>query len=302
MTQPLLTLVFTGGEVFLRNEIVDIVAIFQNKVNPQFLAIPTNGIQFKEITESVRKILSVFKNNLVINISLDGIGALHDTIRGVPGNFDKAENLYYALAEMKKNEPRLSLGINTVLNNLNQDRYEEIFSYVRTHYPLIDQHNFEIMRGNSRDTHIHPPSAEFLKLHTAKLQKLLNVYEYHKSGMYQKFLHAAKLHYHSIVLDHVLKKRSLPCYAGSLAGVIDHKGNVYPCELLNPIGNIKNFDYDFPALWFSESADTVRRTIRATKCTCTHSCFQFVNILFNPYEYPRLLHPRQSPPVRKDSH
>jgi MoaA/NifB/PqqE/SkfB family radical SAM enzyme len=188
-----------------------------------------------------------------------------------------------------------------VLCNLNQDHYEEIFSYVRTHYPAIDQHNFEIMRGNFRDTQIRPPSTEFMKLHTMKLQKLLNVYNYHKSGMYQKFLHAAKLHYHSVVLDHLLKKRSLPCYAGSLAGVIDHKGNVYPCELLDSIGNLKDFGYDFPSLWFSESADKARETIRATKCICTHSCFQFINILFNPFEYPRLLHVLQSQPHRKDS-
>jgi MoaA/NifB/PqqE/SkfB family radical SAM enzyme len=301
LSSPLLTLVFTGGEVFLRKDLVDIVEIFQKYAHPQFLAIPTNGIQYKEITESISKILAVFKNNLAINISLDGIGRLHDKIRGVPGNFEKAEKLYFALAEIKKNEPRLSLGINTVLNSLNQDHYEEIFSYVRTNFPAIDQHNFEIMRGDFRDGAILPPSTEFLAAHTEKIQKMLDVYDYHKSGMYQKFLHAAKLHYHSVVLDHLQKKRCLPCYAGSLAGVIDHKGEVYPCELLGPIGNLSDVDYDFPALWFSPQADALRKKIRSTKCICTHSCFQFVNILFNPFEYPRMLYPILTRSYRKDN-
>jgi MoaA/NifB/PqqE/SkfB family radical SAM enzyme len=289
MHHTLLTLVLTGGEVFLRKDLLDIIKIFQKHVDPQFLAIPTNGIQYRAIAESVEKIVAFFHNNVIINISLDGIGDLHDTVRGVRGNFEKVEKLYGLLAEVKRNCRHLSLGINTVLNNLNQDHYEEIFSYVRKNYPMIDQHNFEIMRGSSRDAAVTPPSIEFLREHTSRIKKMLGVYKYHRSGMYQKFLHAAKLHYHSVVLDHLEKRRSLRCYGGSLAGVIDCRGDVYPCELLGRTGNVKEHNYDFPALWFSEKADAVRRQIKSTKCVCTHSCFQFVNILFNPLEYPRLL-------------
>jgi MoaA/NifB/PqqE/SkfB family radical SAM enzyme len=294
MPHTLLTLVLTGGEVFLRRDLLDIIRIFEKHVDPQFLAIPTNGIQYREIAESVRKIVTLFKNNVAINISLDGIGDLHDTIRGVKGNFDKVEKLYALLAEVKRSHPNLSLGINTVLNNLNQDHYEEIFSYVRKNYQMIDQHNFEIMRGNFRDANISPPSIDFLKEYTPRIQRMLGIYEYHKAGIYQKFLQAAKVHYHSVVLDHLLKQRALPCYGGSLAGVVDCRGDVYPCELLEKIGNLKDCNYDFPALWFSQKADDTRRWIKNTKCVCTHSCFQFVNILFNPLEYPKLLRLFQS--------
>ena len=289
IAHPLLTLVLTGGEVFLRKDLLEIIAVFKKHVDPQFLAIPTNGIQYREIADSVAKIVSTFHNNVAINISLDGIGELHDTIRGVPGNFEKVVKLYALLEDLKKKNSSLSLGINTVLNNLNQDHYEEIFSYVRKHFPAIDQHNFEIMRGNFRDSALKPPSIEFLKVHTPKIRRMLDAYEYHKSGIYRKFLHAAKKHYHSVVVDHLQGRRALPCYAGSLAGVIDSRGNVYPCELLESIGNLKEHGYDFRAVWFSRKADEVRRRIKSTKCTCTHSCFQFVNILFNPFEYPKLL-------------
>jgi MoaA/NifB/PqqE/SkfB family radical SAM enzyme len=289
MPHTLLTLVLTGGEVFLRQELPAIVRIFKEYTDPQFLAIPTNCIQYREIADAVKQIVAEFRNSVAINLSLDGIGDLHDTIRGVKGNFDKVGKLYALLAEMKKSCPNLSLGVNTVLNSLNQDRYEEIFRYVRENFPMIDQHNFEIMRGSYRDTTLSPPSIDFLKEHTPRLQRMLGVYEYHKAGVYQKFLRAAKTHYHSVVLDHLLKRRALPCFGGSLAGVIDSRGDVFPCELLDRIGNIRDYSFDFPSLWFSPEADRVRRKIRSTKCVCTHSCFQFVNILFNPLEYPRLL-------------
>ena len=37
------------------------------------------------------------KSKIVINLSLDGVGADHDTIRGVPGNYVKLRESYAAL-------------------------------------------------------------------------------------------------------------------------------------------------------------------------------------------------------------
>jgi MoaA/NifB/PqqE/SkfB family radical SAM enzyme len=287
----LLTLVLTGGEVFLRKDIISIIEIAYRHTKMDFLAIPTNGIRYEDIYRSICGILDVYPGNLAINLSIDGVGELHDRIRGVKGNFENVSALYFLLEKLKEKHKRLSIGFNTVLNSMNQDSYAEIFEYVRKHFTRADQHNFEILRGDFRNKSISAPSLEFIKRETPNIQRLTGKYSYHKSGIYQKFLHAAKLHYHNVVLDHLTKRRSLPCYAGSLAGVIDHKGTVYPCELYREIGKLSDYEYDFRKLWFSAKADDLRKEIRKTKCTCTHSCFQFVNILFNPFEYPRLLSP-----------
>jgi len=301
MRYHILTLVLTGGEVFLRKDLVDIIRLFNRYTEMAFLTIPTNGICYDDIFEAIKEILDVFPNNLVINLSLDGLGEMHDRLRGVPGNFRRVEQLYGLLEPLKRDNSRLSVGVNTVLNSLNQEHYRGIFEYVRRNWKSIDQHNFEVMRGDYRDRSIDPPDAAFLCKETSHIQRLTSQYSYHKTGVYQKFLQAAKVHYHNVVLDHIAERRALPCFAGSLAGVINHRGMVYPCELYKEIGDIREYDYDFRRLWFSKEADKIRNEINKTKCTCTHSCFQFVNILFNPWEYTRLLRPIRPPVSLKDT-
>ncbi|MBM3189752.1 MAG: hypothetical protein FJZ90_13625 [Chloroflexi bacterium] len=68
------------------------------------------------------------------------------------------------------------------------------------------------------------------------------------------------------------------------------QGQVLPCELRwrDVIGNVRDVDYDFMALWRSDKAEGYRRDIRCSKCFCTYECFLTVNILFNPLVLPRV--------------
>jgi hypothetical protein len=67
-------------------------------------------------------------------------------------------------------------------------------------------------------------------------------------------------------------------------GVIYEKGDVYPCELLNrqPLGNVRNYDYDFRKLWASATTKKSAAWIKDSQCYCTHECFQRFNIIYNP--------------------
>ncbi|HNT05129.1 MAG TPA: hypothetical protein PKJ21_02980, partial [Anaerolineae bacterium] len=51
---------------------------------------------------------------------------------------------------------------------------------------------------------------------------------------------------------------------------------------------VRDVDYDFKKLWYSQRADELRRWIRDTKCFCTYECFLTINILFNPLVLPRV--------------
>src|SRR4029078_13462830 len=80
-----------GGEPFLRNDIVDIVRLAKTYLDPKVLLIPTNGLMDKRVPDRVREIVDIYKDNqVIINLSLDGIKEQHDFIRGRPGAYDKA--------------------------------------------------------------------------------------------------------------------------------------------------------------------------------------------------------------------
>ncbi len=80
----------TGGEPFLREDIVDVALIWAKKADR--ISIPTNGLLTERIVKDVREILDKTKDmgtSVSVQVSLDGLKRLHDKTRGVK-IFDKA--------------------------------------------------------------------------------------------------------------------------------------------------------------------------------------------------------------------
>jgi len=97
--RPLSTVSLAGGEPFLHRDVVEIVrAIHEN--NPRAKVIFTsNGFRTEAIAAKVKDILA-FHPNLQVTISLDGIGDVHDRIRGTPGAWEKVNRTFDRLGEI----------------------------------------------------------------------------------------------------------------------------------------------------------------------------------------------------------
>ena len=57
---------------------------------------------------------------------------------------------------------------------------------------------------------------------------------------------------------------------------IDADGEVRVCELKNPVGNLRNYDYDIRKI--------LNKRLKHN-CTCTHACFQNASIDVSPVNY-----------------
>ena len=273
----------TGGEVLLRKDIADIIKIFYKNNKIETAVIPTNCLSPKLIRKRVTEILKVYPKRLFLVLSLDGIGKMHDEIRGIKGNFSRFLETYKLLDSIRGENKRLSIGVNTVINNINKDSYNEIYQYVKKKLK-VQSHNFELMRGLPRDSKVSPPSIEWYEKNKKNLQRMICSYDYYENlKIFRKFIRAMKIYYHDVALEIMKKKKQvIPCYAGRLSAVITANGGVYPCELYKKIGNLRDYKYDFKKLWFSPQANKIREEIADKKCHCYHQCFQIVNILFNP--------------------
>ncbi|MGC9132745.1 MAG: radical SAM protein, partial [Candidatus Micrarchaeia archaeon] len=97
----------TGGEPFLREDISQIAEVFSKYSKGLYiLTIPTNALCNGDfIEEKIKEILELKIPRVVITISLDGYEKLHDRIRGVKGNYQKAINLYKRLKRLKQSYP-----------------------------------------------------------------------------------------------------------------------------------------------------------------------------------------------------
>ena len=285
----LLWLSLTGGEVFLRDDLIEIMKIFIKNNHPENITLPTNSLLPDKIRNAVKGILDIYNKNFVVVLSLDGISDMHDKIRGVKGNFEKFLQTYELLNRLKEDYPNFHIGVNTVINSVNQNNIREIFSYVKKNLK-VESHTFEIMRGCSRSSDVKAPSLDFYKNNKEFLKKVMKSYSYYSLNPLSAFLKAAKVYYHDIAYKIMKSKKQLiPCYAGILSAVIDINGNVYPCELYKKFGNLKEQGYNFKKLWFSENANKIRKEISNKKCYCYHSCFQFVNLVFNLRMYPKMI-------------
>ena len=123
------SIINSGGEAILRKDIEEIIMIEYELFPKISIDISTNGL----LPDRMLKITkSVLKKGVKINIgiSLDGIGKAHDKIRGVDGNFQKADYLIEELMKLREKYPKkLSIIIGFTLSDLTVDYFKDVKDY-----------------------------------------------------------------------------------------------------------------------------------------------------------------------------
>ncbi len=279
----------SGGEPMLREDIDRIDDIFIEHCKITEFGIPTNCLMPRLIFEKSKKMLLKHPDvGLTIHMSLDGIGAAHDKFRGVKGNFEKFLETYELLKELKK-YPNFSLKVDTTITNKNINEIEKIARHVRESMPEVDFHSFEIVRGDTRNSDVKPPSVGGLRKLKPVLFGVAKTSDfYRKNKIASLFATAAKEYIYDTYLKTLEEKKAqVPCYVGRTHCIIDSHGNVYFCELTNAIGNLR--ENSFEEIWNSKKAKEMREFIGSGKCYCVHSCFMQNNILFTPRTYPAMI-------------
>jgi len=106
----------SGGEPLMYPYVVELAQLAYEHCRPGVINIPTNGI-LPTVPERVERIArSCPKCQVIINLSLDGVGAKHDFIRGVPGNFKKFEQRLEQLLSLRSRLSNLTIGIHSVVS------------------------------------------------------------------------------------------------------------------------------------------------------------------------------------------
>jgi MoaA/NifB/PqqE/SkfB family radical SAM enzyme len=282
----LLFVVMSGGEPFLRRDLPEVCETLSTTNHARQITIPTGAVSSDLIARQVGSILERCpETQVVVNLSVDHIGEKHDYIRGVPGNYEKLKKTYANLLPLRDRFDNFTLNMHTCLCSYNVDDLEQITSTVKTTFPEISFHSFEMMRGDQPDKTITPISTERYREVLPFLESYWSTYR-----NYDGFLRFVKVYSRKIELEILEQEtQARPCYAGTVSGVIDARGEVRMCELREPVGNVRDVGYDFGRLWFSPEADRQRASIQAKECHCTHSCFLASSLVFQSRTYAAYL-------------
>ncbi|MDD5584832.1 MAG: radical SAM protein, partial [Candidatus Omnitrophica bacterium] len=265
---PLDYIYIAGGEPFIRKDLFCVLQAIYESSRPKTINISTNGQITANTCETVNNFLKQYPRvELIVKVSLDGIGEMHDVIRGLPGAFERAMTTYKSLMSLKGAYKNCKVGINTVFSSFNQDAIFDIYRYFSALDPKPDCLAQLLVRDTPRDG-------------TTKQELNLDRYKqwtqmYVRDMVKGRFEHDFKVKVGTIVMfDYIYKilngnRCALKCYAGISGGFIDNEGLVGPCEHLDPFGNLRENNYDFKKIWNSSGADRIRGEL-GNGCFCTN--------------------------------
>ena len=134
-------LMLTGGEMYMRDDIPEIIAE-AHKVNPNTrIWTSTNGLLYEKIIKCAE--ISA-KNGIKVNygVSLDGVGDRHDKRRRMPGNFLCIDQ--YLIPGLKKLQTKypntITLTIGMCLDEYGMEGFEDLKNYTdNLDVPMVGQ-------------------------------------------------------------------------------------------------------------------------------------------------------------------
>ncbi|CAN5311237.1 hypothetical protein BH09SUM1_BH09SUM1_14680 [soil metagenome] len=275
-------ILFSGGEPVMRKEIVDIAKIFAKNNGLISVDMPTNGLLPKRVEEVASRMLDEIPNVLfTVGLSLDGLEATHNRIRGVPGNWTKSMETLRVIGELRRvrmerwqrgegPKPMLRIMTLTCINNQNIEEVEQLANLMAAD-PEIDGMMFECLRGTPKDPNLSAPTTEQFDHAVAMSMKLNNELYARRFPEHRASWLSYIRNVYRFQRDHITGgKIPATCQAGINLAVIEPDGRVRFCELLDVVGDLRREGLDWSKVWLGPKAVDQRRWIREARCSCTH--------------------------------
>jgi MoaA/NifB/PqqE/SkfB family radical SAM enzyme len=274
----------TGGEPFLRDDIVELllgIGRLKRRHLRQLcsVAITTNGLLTDKVLQDVAAVIAPLDAagvTLVFACGLDAVGATHDRIRRFKGAWERLNATLEGLQALRQQHPSLVLGIKTTVTRYNIDEIEKVSRYAeaRDLFAIISPYIITANRYGNLD---REDSLSFSAEDLAKLKRFYNSarfrWSYYRNELL-RFLDCGRM--------------AKPCSAGFNYFFIRSTGELYSCPIIEALlGNVK--DKPFEALIRSPEAERFRRNIlKFPECTaCTEPGLERYALPFEGFHYLR---------------
>lgn len=288
----------SGGEPFLRSDLPLIVDLAIEHLKPAIIHIPTNALAPQRIEDSCRKILEGIRKRgddipLTVKPSIDGLGKLHDRIRGVEGNFKKLEETIVRLKILEEEYPEFHLELGTVVSKYNVDHLDEIEDYV--HALGVQSYRNEIAEERAEFFNKEEGIAPSAELYEEVMNRFSSEIIRHLSEKkpLTRMTESLRLVYYNLAVKILKsKKQVIPCFGGISNLHLNFDGELWPCCVLGydyPLAQLRDVDYDVQRALRSEQANRVLRFIHRKGCFCPLANQWYSNILLHPLTMGRVI-------------
>jgi radical SAM protein with 4Fe4S-binding SPASM domain len=238
----------SGGEAFMRDDVVDIVKVIHQKCESPRIVVSTNGFRTDHIVASMEELRKTIPD-IGIGVSLDGIGETHNRIRGIKNAWERATATLRQLRERDFTNVRIGF---TAMNE-NVHEMKQVYDYackIGVEFTTAVAQNSEIYFS----TQVNQDVADEQLYDALGYVMKGELMSYHPKRWMRAYFESGTL------LFNKEKKRMLKCRAGIEFFYLAPEGIVYPCLTIpSPMGDLRSSDFE--TVWESEQADTVRHEI-----------------------------------------
>jgi len=267
---------FTGGEPFLRDDFVDLFSFFIKKYPNIHIGMPTNSVDPKLILKKLNKIVKKCKpKSFDLCISLDGIGKIHDNVRGLKGDYKRTIKM---LDEIKKRFPFINISIGFTINSENYKDLLKVYEFSKERNIDFGFWFGQVSKCFYDNLEKERKEFNFDERQLREIDKMVNfiIKDMKKRNKLDFF---GEYYFLNMVHFKRNPKRKINCYSGIHSFFLDPYGNIYPCIMLNKkFGNAKE---GFDNVWSSNEANKIRNFIKKRECSCWTSCETYPSLVKN---------------------
>lgn len=241
----------TGGEPFLREDLEQIVGMATEKSDR--VVISSNGY----FTDKMIKLAKKFGNSIGFRISIEGLPAANDELRGIKNGFDHGLRTLVTLHGMGIKD----IGFGMTVSDRNAKDMLELYRLANAmglEFATAVTHNsfyFHKQDNSFKNPGLIAREFEKIAIEQLRTNKPKNWFRaYFNMGLANKVKGGT---------------RPLPCEVGTDVFFLDPFGNVLPCngsDKTMVMGNLHEQSFD--EIWDGEKAYKVRKQVKACKKEC----------------------------------
>lgn len=240
----------TGGEPFLREDLEEIVQVALDKT--ERLVISSNGYYTDRMIALARKFPQIG-----VRISIEGLPAANDKLRGLPDGFDHGLRSLLELRALGLKD----VGFGITVSDVNAKDMIELYRLadaVGLEFATASTHNsyyFHKHDNAFKDPEMVAQEFEKLSCELLKTKRIKNWFRaYFNHGM-ANYVRGGK--------------RLLPCEVGTDMFFLDPYGRIMPCNGMDaemPMGDLTK--QSFEEIWNGEQARKVREAVKRCDKNC----------------------------------
>jgi len=250
----------TGGEPFLRQDLAALHAEVKRACPAARTVISTNGLLTERIVSAVREIART-EPHIGVAISIDGPADIHDRLRGVPGNYEKAIATVKALQKAGFKNLRIAFTATPANARYLSETYD-LAHTLGVQFTCAIEHSSEHYFHSDKSTGPLPLDELRRQLEQVMRRELraISPKRWARAYFMQGLYDLARG-----------RGRPLRCRAGRDFFFMAPSGEIYTCNA-SPFRMGSLAEQNFDALWHSTEAENARRQVAACETGCWMIC------------------------------